>query len=279
MCTLIGVLLLSPWRAAAAEPWWSYKALAGTAVTALQADGPDVVVRTASGRVLQSTDGGSTFATQPEATGLSPPPLVRSGNDRWRIDASGHVLHAHGRGPLTQDPKSPDLGAGAHLLAAPAAHPGVVVAVAQNGMVWRRGGDGDWALALVLLPASLISGVPRVTSLTAFAQPLTDTVYLATDGFSVLITTDGGDDWIRANPGLPDAVFALAADDRAHAVFAGTSNGLYVHHLQAFPAPPSYRDSALTLRWLGISLVTLLSALLAGLFLVRLVAQPRDLRA
>ena len=135
------------------------------------------------------------------------------GKETWEIDPAGRVLHAAGTaasGTPVVDPGSPDLGRGAASIAAPAALPGVVVAVSTNGTVWRRGEDGDWKQALLLLPASLVQGVPRVTSITAFTEPLSDAIYLGTDGYAVLISTDGGDDWIRAGPGLAElGVLAL----------------------------------------------------------------------
>ncbi|MBV8195782.1 MAG: hypothetical protein JOY80_09685, partial [Candidatus Dormibacteraeota bacterium] len=161
-----------------------------------------------------------------------------------------------------RDPGSPALGAGAHLLAAPGSLPGIVVAVATDGTVWRRGADGDWRRALLLLPQSLIQGVPRVTSIAAFAQPLSDAVYLGTDGYAVLDSTNGGDDWIRAGPGLPDSVSGLSADDGTHTIYAATPDGLWVHMLQRLPTPPAYQDAALVWRWIGIGLVTLVSVAL-----------------
>jgi hypothetical protein len=241
-------------------------------VAAVQADGAHIVVRTAAGETLQSSDGGTSFSPVPGNPPVVAAPVVRSGSDAWRIDPTGAVLHAHAGGSFQLDPRSPDLGAGAHLLAAPAAVPGVVVAVARNGSVWRRSQDGGWGLALLLLPAGLIGGVPTVTSVAAFAQPVTGTVYLSTDGYSVLLSADSGDDWIHANPGLPDSVFALAADAPARSLYAATSDGLYVHHLQSLPAPPSYSDSALALRWLGIGLVALASVVIAAVALSRLLA-------
>ncbi len=94
-----------------------------------------------------------------------------------------------------------------------------------------------------------------MTSLAAFAQPLTAAVYLGTDGYGVLVSENGGDDWIRADPGLPENVLALATDPSTQAVYAATDRGLFVHHLQAFPAPPVYRDASLYEKWLGIVLV------------------------
>ena len=175
------------------------------------------------------------------------------------------------------DPGSPDLGAGADLIAATAALPGVVVTVSTDGTVWRRGQDGDWKRALLLLPASLVQGVPRITSVTAFTEPLSDAIYLGTDGYADLISTDGGDDWIRAGPGLPDSVYSLSADSGRHAVYAGTSDGLWEHVLQSLPAPPAYHDAALIWRWLGIGAVTLVASAVALLAMVRLV--PRRLEA
>ena len=135
------------------------------------------------------------------------------GTQAWEIDPGGTVRHVANVTESTAgvpDPGSPDLGAGADLIASPAALPGVVVAVSTDGTVWRRGQDGDWKQALLLLPASLVQGVPRITSVTAFTEPLSDAIYLGTNGYAVLISTDGGDDWIRAGPGLPElGVLAL----------------------------------------------------------------------
>ena len=134
------------------------------------------------------------------------------------------------------DPRSPFLGDLAHLIAAPAALPGVAVAVGSDNHVWRRDASGQWATAFILLPAGGLSGIPRVTSLAAFAQPLTAAVYMGTAGYGVLLSQDGGDDWIRADPGLPENVLGLATDSSARALYAATDQGLFVHHLQALPA-------------------------------------------
>jgi hypothetical protein len=158
-------------------------------------------------------------------------------------------------------------------IAAPAALPGVVVAVDRDSVVWRRDAGGHWARALLLLPRSLAAGPPRVTTAAAFERiPLAAAVYLATDGYSVLESTDGGDDWIRAGPGLPDHVLGLATDDATQSVYAATDDGLWVHHLRATPAPPSYPDSALRWRWLGIAVVTLVAAAAGVGGLLRLAA-------
>jgi hypothetical protein len=275
---MLAAVLAGSAVARAADPWWSPVALSGVDVTRVSAIGDTILVRTGSGRTLESTDAGATFATAPAATLFPPTGVVAIGEERWIIDSSGRVMHVANvalRNAASPDPGSPDLGPGADLIASPAALPGVVVAVSTNGAVWRRGQDGDWKQALLLLPASLVQGVPRITSVTAFTQPLSQAVYLSTDGYAVLISTDGGDDWIRAGPGLPDAVHSLSADSAHHAVYAGTSDGLFEHVLQSLPAPPAYSDAALVWKWLGIGAITLVASAAALLGMTRLV--PRRL--
>jgi hypothetical protein len=268
----MSVLVIGGVNAQAAPAWWSPVALRGVAIVRVAATGDDITVRTAAGTELMSTDGGKTFTPSPGAS-LPPTSTVTVGSQEWAIDPLGHVVHdpdlATGS-TATDDPGTPDLGAGADLIAAPGALPGVVVAVGTDGTVWRRGQDGDWKRALLLLPASLVQGVPKVTSVTAFTTPLSEAIYLGTDGYNVLVSTDGGDDWIRAGPGLPDSVSSLSADSARHAVYAGTSDGLWVHVLQELPAPPAYQDAALVWRWLGIGAVTLVASALALLGLMRI---------
>jgi hypothetical protein len=276
--TALSALMIGSTPVRAAVAWWSPVALRGVSITRVSAIGDTIMVRTGAGAMLTSSDSGKTFAPATGNESFPPTGTVTVGNQVWSIDSGGQVLHdsdAAGNGVSTPDPGAPHLGAGADLIAAPAALPGVVVAVATDGTVWRRGQDGDWKQALLLLPQSLLRGVPRITSLNAFASPLSDAIYLGTDSYGVLISTDGGDDWIRAGAGLPDAVYSLSADSARHAVYAGTSDGLWVHVLQQLPAPPAYRDAALVWRWLGIGAVTLVAAALTLLGMVRLV--PRRL--
>ena len=272
VCVAVTCLLAAGGSARAADPWWAPLSLRGMAITRVSAIGDKITVRTGAGATLVSTDGGRTFAPAPAGTTLPPTGVTAVGTQRWEVDPAGRVLHQGGpsQGAATVDPGSPDLGRGAHLIAAPAALPGTVITVSTDGTVWRRGQDGDWKEALLLLPASLIQGIPRVTSVTAFTAPLSDAVYLSTDGYAVLITTDGGDDWIRAGPGLPDFVYSLSADSARSAVYAGTSDGLWEHVLQALPAPPAYQDAALVWRWIGIGVVTLVAAFAALLGMARL---------
>src|SRR5207245_1572242 len=181
---------------------------------------------------------------------------TRAGDGVWGL-RGGRVWHGRVGDELAPDPGAPDLGAGAHLLAAPAAAPpGRVVAVSGGGTVWRRNAVGHWDRSLLLLPQGLWSGAPRVTAVAAFATPLSAAISLGTDGYSVLLSQDGGDDWIRAGPGLPDHVLALAADAGSRAIFAGTDDGLWVHHLRSRPAAPSYPGPDLLWRWLAIVALT-----------------------
>jgi hypothetical protein len=267
----LSALMIGSTPVRAALAWWSPDGLRGVAVTRVSAVGDTIMVRTAAGATLTSPDAGKTFTPASGNPTFPPTGTVVVGNEVWSIDPDGVVRHAVAGGASVPDPGAPHLGAGADLIASPAALPGVVVAVGTDGTVWRRGQDGDWKQALLLLPQSLFQGVPRITSLAAFTQPLSDAIYLGTDGYGVLISTDGGDDWIRAGAGLPDAVFSLSADSARHALDAGTSDGLWVHVLQQFPAPPAYRDAALVWRWLGIGAITLVAAALTLLGMYRLV--------
>ena len=253
-------LMVSPAVAAAGSAWWQPLAFAGQRVSDVAVLGAQLVV-TVNGAAYASSDGGGHFAP---ATTPSPPAAasVTSAGRVWEI-RDGRVLTGTSTSSLSPDPRAPLLGATAHLLAAPAATPGVVVAVGSDGHVWRRAQDGAWATAFILLPAGGVSGVPPVTALAAFTQPLSTAVYLGTDDYGVLLTTDGGDDWIRADAGLPENVFSLATDASTRSLYAATGNGLWVHRLQSFPAPPVYQDAALYLRWLGIGAVGLVATVLA----------------
>ena len=260
----------------AGEPWWVPVGLRGEAITQVTANNAQISV-TASGQQLVSHDGGRTFI---KGTGPTQPPLplgvdaeVHSGSDRWALSA-GKVLHAVGTGPLLPDPGAPDLGPHAHLLAAPAALPGSVVAVSDAEVVWwRDGATGSWGRALVLLPQSLFVGRPAITALSAFDQPISGGIYVSTDGYSVLLSSDGGEDWIRAGPGLPNSVFSLASDSSGQAVYAGTADGLWVHHLRAVPSIPVYTGADLFNRRVGTLVITLI-AIGLGLLILRRGLRP-----
>jgi hypothetical protein len=254
----------------AGEPWWVPLGLAGERVTSVSVTGTAVDV-IAGGRRLRSSDGGASFAPAAGGTGGasaggagSGP--VTSGDDQWLI-RGGLVLHGHAGSAPAPDPGSPDLGAGAHLLAAPRDPQGTVVAVSDAGVVWRRAADGDWSRTLVLLPRSLVGGTPDITDLTAFttATPggaLPVTVYMATDGYAVLASQDGGGTWFRDGPGLPDGVHALAAAPALSAILAATDDGVWVHHLRALPGVPQYSAPDLTARQRAIVGITVAAAAL-----------------
>jgi hypothetical protein len=269
------LLLAAPSAARAATAWWQPLAFAGVRISAVSVTQGRLLVATPSGD-FASSDRGATFTTTTDAPSRSLP--VDVGSSFWDI-RNGTVMTgavATGTGQVTAhpDPGAPYLGAGAHLLAAPAAVPGAVVAVGTDNHVWRRTPSGAWATAFIPLPAGGLSGAPPVTAVAAFAQPLTTAVYVGFEGYGVLLSNDAGDDWIRADPGLPENVLGLATDPAAKALYAATDQGLYVHHLQSFPAPPVYVDSALYLRWLGIVAVALLTTIAALLALRRLLPRP-----
>jgi hypothetical protein len=254
--------LLAPAASArAASPWWQLAAFPGRAVTRVTYAGGRVVAEV-GGTAMAQTRGGFT----PAATPPAPPPRVTVGSTTWSIDAQGRILVSVGGGPARVDAGSPGLGAGAHLIAAPRAAPGVVLAVSTAGVVWSRATSGTWSVSLVLLPRTLITGTPAITSLAAFSQSTQSAVvYLGTAGYGTLLTDDGGSDWTRASPGLPTDVLSLTADPRGEgSIWAGTSGGLYVHHLQALPTIPAYAGGSLTGRWLLTALVCALVAAAAG---------------
>jgi hypothetical protein len=270
LATVPAVLLLSlPATVHASTAWWEPLAFSGQRVTSVVAEPGLLVVSTASGGYL-SNDNGRSF--QPLAPGRHLALPQTFGPVVWQID-KGVVLTAPAGHALAPDPHAPFLGATAHLIAAPAALPGVVVVVGSDNHVWRRAPSGQWVTSFILIPAGGLAGPPHVTSLAAFTTEVTGAVYMGTRGYGVLLTQDGGDDWIRADPGLPENVLALSADPQARALYAATDQGLFVHHLQSFPAPPVYQDASLYLRWLGIAIVALL-ATAGAVFGLRL-ALPR----
>jgi hypothetical protein len=270
------MLVLSfPRPVLADSAWWQPVAFIGQSVGAVSVVNGTLTVATAAGTVT-STDGGRTFT--PTQTMVAAPVPVSSAGVIWDI-RGGTVFTGPDPGPQhlpveQRDPGAPNLGANAHMLAAPAAAPGVVVTAGDDNHVWRRTQSGAWATAFILLPAGGLSGTPRVTALAAFTRSLSAAVYMGTDGYGVLLSQDGGDDWIRADPGLPGNVLGLATDASSQSLYAATDQGLYVHHLQAIPRPPTYADSQLWLRWLGIALVALLATVAALLALRRLTPEP-----
>jgi hypothetical protein len=271
LAVLPAVLLLAlPATARAAAAWWEPLGFAGQRVTTVIAEPGRLVVDTAAG-TFQSTNNGQSFQPLPTQRPAASPGA--SGSAVWQID-NGTVVTGSSGHALAPDPGAPYLGASAHLIAAPAALPGVVVAAGSDNHVWRRNAAGHWTTSFILLPAGSLSGPPQVTSLAAFTSPLSVAVYMGTDGYGVLLTEDGGDDWIRADPGLPENVLGLATDPAARSLYAATDQGLFVHHLQSLPTPPVYHDAALYLRWLGIAAVALLACVAALFGLARALPRP-----
>ena len=259
-------LVAAPLPAGAAGPWWQLAAFQGRSVTRVtMVSGRLVAV--VGGMAMEQTQGGGFVPTaQPPA----PASAVTAGGLTWSIDPSGQVLVSHSGGSPRTDPGSPDLGAGADLIAAPVSTAGVVLAVSTGGVVWCRSATGGWSASLVLLPTTLLTGTPAVTSIAAFNQrPLSDAVYLGTNGYGTLLTDDAGADWTRADPGLPDAVLSLASDPAGQgALWAGTADGLYVHHLQVLPGIPIYSGESLTGKWLVTAGLCVIAVLLAGAVLL-----------
>ncbi len=255
----------------AAAAWWQLVAFSGQPVTRVVLVSGHLVA-VVGGVAMEQTTGGFVATAAPAASS----PRVSVGSVTWSISPQGDVMVSRHHAAPVRDPGSPGLGAGADLIAAPlAVPPGVqpgslVVAVSSSGLVWRRAANGSWGVSLVMLPDTLVTGTPAVTSLVAFnASGQSGVVYLGTDGFGTLLSDDGGDDWTRANPGLPDDVTSLASDPSGHgAIWAGTTQGLYVHRLQPLPEIPSYSGGSLTGKWLATIALGLVVALLAGTALI-----------
>jgi len=235
----------------AGEAWWVPLGFRHSLVSALSVRPDGTLLATVAGRGERSADGGRTFQ---------------------RLASAGPPAAVDAHCP-------PSLGAPATLVqcAAPASLPGVLVGVGLDGTVWRRTPEGAWGRALLLLPAGGLSGVPGVTSIAAFGDsPVSDAVYVGTRGYGVIESGDGGDDWIRDDPGLPPNVVAMATDSLRQAVYAGTDDGLWVHHVQASPAPPAYAPGDLSSRRLLTALVTLVALGLSGALLaLMLIASER----
>jgi hypothetical protein len=253
--------------AQAAGPWWQLVAFSGQSVSRV-AVVQGRITALVGGEAMVQTAAGFVAAAAP------PPPApakVTSGSRTWSISPSGEVMVSSRGGAPQRDPGSPELGPGAHLIAAPLAVPGFVVAVSTGGTVWRRDPSGGWAVSLALLPSTLLTGTPAVTSIAGFnTDAVSGVVYIGTAGYGTLLTSDGGDDWVRADPGLPDDVLSLVPDASgdAPAIWAGTSQGLYVHRLQAEPGIPNYSGGSLTGKWLITIALGLGVTVLAGLALV-----------
>ncbi len=267
------LLLAAPVPARASTAWWQPLAYAGVRISAVSVAPGKLIVDTPAGRFLSTNQGEHLHGDKRHA-------IAVTATAQRRHDLGHPQRHRPHQsraewGRLNIPIPAPPISAPARTCSPPRPpRPGAVVAVGSDNHVWRRTPSGSWSTAFIPLPAGGLSGTPRVTALAAFTQPLTTAVYMGLDGYGVLLTQDGGDDWIRADPGLPENVLGLATDQAAKALYAATDQGLYVHHLQSFPAPPVYIDSALYLRWLGIAAVALAATIAALLALRRLFPRP-----
>jgi hypothetical protein len=183
-----------------------------------------------------------------------------SGTPQWTLHAGRAVEKGH-----NPDPATPE---GMDVIAGPMATPGVAIAAGHSG-VWRREASGVWSRSLLLLPGGLLSGTPRITAVAAFDRPVSRTIYLATDGYGVLLTPDGGSTWIRDDLGLPGRVTGLVTNSARSELLAATDAGTWVHHLSALPAPPVYPAAGLLWRWIVIIALALASAAVGVLVLLR----------
>lgn len=266
---VVGALLgfaLSTSDAAGEQPWWNRAGLAGANVLSVAVDPSGVVTVSVAGRgTLASADGGHSFRPAaipppPARSGAAPPPPAG-----WRISL-GRILRPDGR----LDPRAPDLGPDARLVAVPAGVPGDVVAVASDDVVWRRDPSGDWNQVLLLLPVGGLSGRPTITGVAAFETSGSRSVYISTAGYSTLVSPDGGIEWLRAGAGLPDTVWAVAAGNDA--VYAATPDGLWVHHVRALPSAPIYDGGGLGWRHGATALIALIALVVSAATLDRLAA-------
>ena len=193
---------------------------------------------------------------------------VRVDSDQIIASVDGFGVQLSGDGGRTWRPSAAAPGGGHDTLAILPDGSRRAVRIEPDGTLSRSDTGGRWARALLLLNQDALHGPPRPTGIAAFTDPLSNAVYLATDGYSVLESTDGGDDWVRAGPGLPDGVLAITTDSPRRAVYAATRDGLWVHHLQATPAPPVYRGEDLAMRILGVVAVCVAAVALsvAGMY-------------
>lgn len=204
-------------------------------------------------RLSQAAKGGTEAVIGPPHAGLPGLALVR-----------GRLWVSQGRGGWARAPGAPRFDRDTRALAE--LSDGVVLVAEPGGLVWRGAGR-KWTLAFQLLPSGGLAGVPQATALAADGV---SSAYLATDGFGTLLTPDGGYTWYRAAPAA-DSISSLATvgpvfATRAHGlVVAVSSRAVFLHRLQALPAPPAYSPSGQTAELLGTAAVTVISALLAAL--------------
>ena len=174
------------------------------------------------------------------------------------VAAADGVLYLFPDGRIELSARAPHLGSHPSLVEL---GDGVLLAGESGGLVWGRY-PGGWQPAFQLLPYGGTGGVPELTAMTSVGPTA---AYLATAGFGTLLTPDGGYTWYRAAPPVADVV-ALAtlgpvfSAKPSGLVVAATPDGLFLHRLQALPAPPAYSGAGLEGQLLGAAGVTAAAA-------------------
>lgn len=206
--------------------------------------------------------------------GVPGPPLAltAAANPRlpFAVAFADGVFTLSRAGRLRLSPGSPRLGPGAALAQLP---DGVLLAGSGSGLIWALYSSG-WQAVFQILPAGGLSGVPPLTAIQAVG---TSAAYVATLGFGTLLTPDGGYSWYRAAPSGSFRVTALAAVGPVFSsrpsgyVVAVTGGRLFLHRLQALPAPPVYqgRRGALDLLWTALVTVAGAALVVAALYVRR----------
>ncbi|MHB8325661.1 MAG: hypothetical protein ACYDEA_05510 [Candidatus Dormibacteria bacterium] len=269
--------------------------------------GADGLVLCGSGRLVETTDGGPTRSLQilpgrPSGLGIGPgrrpmvvaatsaglfwgylgSPLshraatfraaapgalaapVRSGQPFVVVTANG-VLLLLPDGRVRISVGAPRLGSHPRVVEL---SDGVLLAGDRTGLIWGLYRSG-WQPVFQLLPYGGLGGVPALTAMIADGPTA---AYLATAGFGTLLTPDGGYTWYRAAPPVAD-VAALAtlgpvfSAKPSGLVVAATPAGLFLHRLQALPAPPAYSGAGLEQQILGTIGVTVAATALAILLM------------
>ncbi|HVB13929.1 MAG TPA: hypothetical protein VNH38_04130 [Candidatus Dormibacteraeota bacterium] len=241
---------------------------------ALAADGPTLLaVATSRGlfsgqlgsRLNQVAAGDGQAVIAPSRPGWAWAALI--GGRIWTRSSGGGWARAPDAPPLDPQTRAiAELGSGAILVGEP------------GGLVWR-GSRGRWDQSFQVLPYGGLGGVPKLTSLVADGA---NSAYLGTEGFGTLLTPDGGYTWYRAAPadGLISALATVGPVFATHAhglVVALSPHGVFLHHLQALPQPPTYTVSGATAELAGTAGVTLAAALLVTLLLWYLTRRQRRL--
>lgn len=212
-----------------AAHWWAADGWHGRDIEHLVVTTGGVEVEVGLRWYAQSTSDGWTATTAPPPTPITIPHAAPSGT---RFEGAGA-----GQDQLVATPRS-------------------VFAATTHG----------WTTSLFLLPQGGVVGPPAITGMVAMPH-LSTAVWVATNGYGVVTTPDGGQSWEWTSDGLPLDVTALAADPARGSIIAATPQGLFVHHLSEQPAPPVYTSATSRRDTLIVIAITLASTLLGALAL------------